>query len=161
MTVQATVLGSPPRAMPVTEGRGQGVCSSRGRQHHPAAMPATSVSPKWPMAPSGFISYQEPCCDAAGLLRVPKNKHSSCPELRLPASLLHGMQARGQQVDGRWTLQPCDTQLPRDSQAPPRQALHSHFLFWLEVEQTPGGYLGSGDRVLPEKPLPGAGDQGA
>lgn len=44
LTVQATVLGSPPRTMPVTEGRG--VCSSRGRPHHPVAVSVTSVSPK-------------------------------------------------------------------------------------------------------------------
>lgn len=33
-------------------------------------------------------------------------------------------------------LQACDTQFPRDSQAPPTQALHPHFLFKLDAEQT-------------------------
>lgn len=53
----------------------------------------------------------------------------------------------GQRPAGQWLtpdgrLYPCDTQLPRESQAGPSQALQSHFLFWLEVERTPRGLLG-------------------
>ena len=124
----------------------------------------TPVSPEWPMAPLGFIGHKEPF-EHRPLASSPSPQKQTLKLSRTEVTCLRvSMGCRPGASRSRpgpeWSPGrqqcTCAAQFPRDSQAPPRQALHSHFLFWLGAQQTQGATWEVGTEVLQHKPLPRA-----